>query len=76
MLKDEKRFCDVCEENIPKGTKFKQHCLRPDAAGVFAASRPDLTPTWTMNQDGTISLDVCLTCALSMDIGPGKDEIN
>jgi hypothetical protein len=75
MLKEGKRFCDVCEENIPKGAKFGSR-LPPHAVRLLTAGRPDLTPTWTTNADGTISIDLCLTCGLSMDTGSGKNKGN
>jgi hypothetical protein len=75
MLKDGKRFCDVCEEEIPKGTTYRRSRLPAYAAALLTID-PDLAPTWTTNPDGTLSLDACTTCVLSMGNAPGKHEIN
>jgi hypothetical protein len=79
MVKDGKRFCDICAEEIPKGDAYRRSHMPAGAAALFASIRdPDLIPTWTTNRDGTISLDACTTCALAMGNfnSPGKDEIN
>ena len=73
MLKDGERFCDVCEEKIPKGAVYRRSHLPAYAAVLL---NPDLAPTWTTNPDGTLSLDACTTCVLSMGNAPGEDEIN
>jgi hypothetical protein len=75
MTKDGKRFCDVCEEMIPVGTKYRRNCMPARAAELLKLD-PDLAPNWTTNPDGTISMDICLTCVLSMDVVPGKNEVN
>jgi hypothetical protein len=77
MVKDGKRFCDICAEEIPKGDAYRRSHLPANAAALLASIRdPDLTPTSTTNQDGTVSMDACTTCVLSMGNSPGKDEIN
>jgi hypothetical protein len=75
MTRDEQRFCDVCEEAIPAGTKYQRSHMPAQAAELLTLD-PDLTPTWTTNPDGTVSMDICLTCVLSMGAIPGKDEMN
>ncbi len=75
VTKDGKRFCDVCDEKIPAGTKYQRNRMPARAAELLKLD-PDLTPNWTTNPDGTISMDICLTCVLSMNIDPGKDELN
>jgi len=37
MLKDGQRFCDVCEENIPKGSKYQRNRPLAHAAHLVAA---------------------------------------
>lgn len=76
MTKDGQRFCDVCDEKIPAGTKYQCNHMPVHAAELLKAHDPVLTPTWTMNPDGTISMDICITCVLSMNVVPGKDEVN
>lgn len=75
MTKDGKRFCDVCDDRIPVGTKYQRNRMPAHAAELLTLD-PALTPTWTTNPDGTISMDICLTCVLSMGVTPGKDEMN
>jgi hypothetical protein len=68
MLDGNIRFCDICQEEIPKGDKYRSVTLRPEgAAMLLSAGDPDLIPTWKENPDGTVTLDVCNICTLSMD---------
>ncbi len=76
MLKGGQRFGDVCEENIPKGTKYQRNRLLAHAAHLVAASRADLTPTWTTNQDGTISLDICTTPSYRRTSAPVTSSVS
>lgn len=49
--------------------------MRPEAAAILrSAHDPDLIPTSTSNADGTISLDICVTCTLSMGAPPGQES--
>ena len=67
MVKNSIRFCDVCEEEIPKGKKYSVRSMSVAAAAIFFdVDDPDLVPTWTQNADGTVRLDICPTCCLSM----------
>jgi hypothetical protein len=75
MVKDGKRFCDICAEEIPKGTVHRRSRL-PAYAVALLTIDPDLTPTWTTNPDGTLSTDSCITCVLAMGNAPRADEIN
>ena len=44
------RFCDVCNEEIPKGAKYQRSQMPAQAADLLSGSRdPDLIPTWTTN---------------------------
>jgi len=66
MLKEHKRICDVCGEEITSGTKYRKSTMPADAATLLAtADDPDLIPTWTINADGTITMDICLECEIS-----------
>ncbi len=67
MLKDNVRVCDVCGEEIPKGQKFRKSTMSTRAANLLSESGdPDLTPTSTVNDDGTVTMDICLTCTVAM----------
>lgn len=67
MLKDGGRVCDVCGEEIPKGQKFRKSTMPAHAATLLPATDdPDLIPTWTVNDDGTVTMDICLMCTVSM----------
>ena len=67
MLKDSQRFCDVCGESIPNGDKNRKSTMPVQAAEILSATDdPDLIPSWTKNSDGTVTMDICLTCTVSM----------
>ena len=77
MKENGQRFCDVCNEEIPKGAKYQRSQMPAYAAELLRVrDDPDLIPTWTTNTDGTISMDICITCALSMNISPRIEEVN
>jgi len=76
MLSEGKRVCDICGEEIPKGTKFRQNHLPPEAAAMLSdPDDPELRATFTVNPDGTLTLDRCLDCFMDMDWPPGENEI-
>ena len=59
VVKNSIRFCDVCEEEIPKGKKYSVRSMLVAAAAIFFdVDDPDLVPTWTQNADGTVRLDI------------------
>jgi len=67
MLKDGERVCDVCGDKIPKGQKYRKSMMPAQAAALLSSTDdPDLIPTWTVNDDGTVTMDICLTCTVSM----------
>jgi hypothetical protein len=71
------RFCDICDEEIPKGTEYQRNRMPGHAADLLRVGHdPDLVPTWTTNADGTISMDICVTCVLSMGVNPRESEAN
>ncbi|MFQ6003634.1 MAG: hypothetical protein ACE5KJ_07805 [Candidatus Zixiibacteriota bacterium] len=77
MLKENTRICDLCGEEIPKGTVYHVENLSPEATAVFLeVGDVDLVPTWTQNPDGTVRLDICLDCYLSMGHPPDMKEMN
>jgi hypothetical protein len=77
MLQNGQRVCDVCNATITKGTRYQHNRMPAQSASLLTADQdPDLTPSWTTNADGTISMDICATCSLSMDVNRGKNEVN
>lgn len=62
MLKSDARACDVCGEKIPKGQKFRRETIGAEYKVVVeqALSAPRDGFTWTENEDGSVSLDICL----------------
>lgn len=67
MLQNDRRICDVCGEQIAKGEKYRRVKLAPTALAMLQSSDDrDLVPTMTVNPDGTVNMDICLTCTLSM----------
>lgn len=69
MVKDNKRICDICNVEIPKGTTYQARTLAPEQAAMFFAIEvhdPDMLPNWTQNPDGTVQMDICMDCYLSM----------
>ena len=77
MLDKAARFCDVCGEEIPKGTIYRLTNLQPEGAAMLLEVRDkDLVPTWTQNPDGTVNLDICKTCHLSLAHLPVTMKIN
>ena len=61
MIKGGNRECDVCGSVIPKGTTYRYAKISPDKAALLLdISDPDMTPTWTQEADGTVSIDICL----------------
>ena len=69
MLNNGDRVCDVCGEALPTGQKFRKSTMPAHAATLLAATYdPDLTPTYAVNDDGTVTMDICLTCTVSMGI--------
>jgi len=67
MLKDGQRMCDVCGEHIPKGKNYRRITTRAETAALLSApDDADLIPTWTPNDDGSVTMEICLECTISM----------
>ena len=67
MLKDGERVCDICGEGIPKGQKYQKSTMPIEAAALLSApDDPELIPTRTLNDDATVTMDICLTCTVSI----------
>lgn len=77
MLSDKIRICDICADEIPVGTTYRKSTMLPEAAELFAATEdPDVRPTWTINPDGAVTLDICPTCVLSVGKPPEREQMN
>ena len=77
MLSDGIRSCDICGEEIPKGSKFAVRTVARESAKTVRATL-GLDPLtsdvlWRENVDGSISLDVCTLCYVSM--GPDAEKM-
>lgn len=67
MLVDKVRICDVCGDDIACGAHYRVACTPPEAASLLLdMDDPGLIPTWEQNPDGTVRLDICQGCTLSM----------
>ena len=79
MLKDGRRFCDCCEDEIPKGTKYRRAHVAPEQAHILdaaASADTDSSFTYTVNTDGSRTMDISLECTVSMGRIPTKEEMN
>jgi len=79
MLKDIMRVCDVCEEEIPRGQPYKKVSLPDEAIRMLlSANDPAVIPSMNQNPDGTITLDICLTCTANMGsiAQSGTEQVN
>jgi hypothetical protein len=70
MLKDNIRQCDVCDEIIPKGEKYRVSTISKEQAVYL-----DLAPTTMVDSQGNIRLDICLECHLQMGL-KGTETVN
>jgi len=67
MVKEGKRICDVCGDHIPKATKYRNTTMHAEAARLLSAlDNPGLVPSWTVNDNGTVTMDICLECTVSI----------
>jgi hypothetical protein len=74
MLKDNTRLCDVCDDVIPKGEKYRVSIIPKGKAHLFSDD-PDLIPTTNVDSQGNIRLDICLECHLNMG-AKGIETVN
>ncbi len=69
MLRNGERFCDVCEVLIPEGERYCVTAMDPENAKAFLDSDvrdPELLPSWTQEEDGTVRMDICMRCHAAM----------
>jgi hypothetical protein len=71
VVKKRTRYCDVCAAEIPKGEKYSVRTMAAEGAALLLdVDDPELVPTWTQNSDGTVRLDICTVCCVSMSGSP------
>jgi hypothetical protein len=78
MLKGKIRHCDVCELVIPKGERYVASVIQRQMVADFKAlnaSQPDMSVTYTLDDQGNAHVDICLDCKTGMDI-PGNEVVN
>jgi hypothetical protein len=68
MINGGVRTCDVCGEVIPRGTKYVMHVLPQYAAELLMDEDHEMVPTFTVDADGNVRLDICLNCKANMGI--------
>ena len=77
MLRDSSRVCDVCGETMPPRSTYSIATLPPEKAAILLeVGDAELLPTWTQNLDGTVRLDVCLDCYMSMGQLPDAKKVS
>jgi len=67
--------CDVCGEEIPKGTRYVAYRVPPKAAALLRNDDPELNVSSTIEKDGNVRLDVCLECRVNMGF-TGEEAVN
>ena len=74
MVKDGIRVCDACGDTIPNGTTYAVHTFPKDEAELVRSlteRSPDTAPTFTVDSDGSMRLDIYLNCKANMGM-PGE----
>lgn len=68
MLNDADRLCDVCRKEIPPGSNYQRRTMPSLAAALLAlGDNPNSDPTFIVNDNGTVTMELCLACISSMD---------
>jgi hypothetical protein len=76
MIENEIRKCDVCDSAIPTGTIYRYAKISPDKAALLLdISDPELMTSWTQQPDGTVIIDICLECHISMGDIPTNESV-
>jgi hypothetical protein len=57
MIDGDRKFCDGCGQPLPAGSKLSRQTVTKTEADDLRASVP-------MNDDGTVTLDLCLQCRI------------
>ena len=71
MYKEGHHYCDICGTDVPP-SQLASRAVPAQLAGLLLdTDDPDLVPTWTQLPDGSVQIDFCATCRLSMGGGTG-----
>lgn len=71
MHQNEQHFCDICGDAL-SSNQLTSRTIRPELASLMLdTDDPDFVPTWTQLPDGSVQIDFCVTCRLSMGDGNG-----
>jgi hypothetical protein len=64
VLKDADRLCDVCRRQIPAGSEYRRRTMASLAAALLAlGDEAAADPTFVVNDDGTVTMELCLACS-------------
>lgn len=73
MISDEIPFCDVCEEQIEPGQRYRRAFLtEAQQAMLDSIDDPDITFTGEAQSDGSVRMDFCMECAMNMGTGASR----
>ncbi len=78
MLNESGRLCDTCGDRISKGDKYSVTLIPRDKRHLFSflnGRNAEIAPTFAIEANGDVRLDICLDCTTAMDI-PGGETIN
>lgn len=68
MIRNDQRFCDICDEPIARGTTYYTGYTTPDVLRSWFRDVPDLMPPVVEQPDGTVRLEVCAECVAASDM--------
>ena len=74
MLRGDQRQCDICDEIIPRGATYRVGYTIPEALKSWFEDAAELIPTFKLEPDGTVRIDMCITCAASGRIGEYTED--
>jgi hypothetical protein len=72
MLKDGLRTCDVCTLPIAENESYSVVAVPKRQAEIAISlfeGDPELTPTYTVAENGTAQLELCVDCKMNMRTG-------
>ena len=73
------RICDVCAGEIPSGETYRLVIIAKDKMGAFLSmvpiDDPEQMPTWSQDNQGNITFDICLECSVSMGPYGGQEKV-
>lgn len=71
MLKAGIRSCDICEDEILKGSSYAFYVIPPDKIDLVRMAVGNVGLT---DATGKLRLDVCLSCRINMQM-PGEEIV-